>query len=272
MPGLLETLWPARGNLRSASGSVVVEPGVPYAGQQSQPKQHFDLFLPPCPADAPMVLFIHGGAWKPQDRRFLRSWLGLYSNVGRALAHRGLVVAVASYRQPDADESLHDLHHALATLRWQGERRGAAPEVVLIGHSAGAHLAAWLAHAVTPPVAGVVGMGGYYDPSTFARAMGRGGARLRAIFGDDPRWNVRSQLGPDSPPIFAIVAERDPEPIRQAHAELDEAARHAGSRCESWVVPEVGHMGLVLSMGRSIDRVSDRIARFVHGCAGPRSP
>ncbi|MEM9462589.1 MAG: alpha/beta fold hydrolase [Myxococcota bacterium] len=271
MSGLLERLWPARGNLRSASDSVVIELGVPYAGQRSQPKQHLDLFVPPCPTDAPMVLFVHGGAWKTQDRRYLQPWLGLYGNVGRALARRGLVVAVASYRQPDADESLHDLHHALATLRQQGEQRGAATQVVLVGHSAGAHLAAWLAHAVTPRVAGVVGMGGYYDPDAFARAMGRGSQRLRAIFGDGARWSVPAQLGPDSPPIFAVVAQRDPEPIRQAHAELREAARRAGSRCESWVAPGIGHMGLVLSMGRSIDRVSDRIARFAHGCMGSRS-
>ncbi|XP_062617626.1 uncharacterized protein LOC134279289 [Saccostrea cucullata] len=79
-------------------------------------KSLFDLYLPKCGADLgnvpPMVVFVHGGGWRRGDKdtwkhfvfldinllaAFIYWCYGLYGNVGREFARRGVPCAVISY-------------------------------------------------------------------------------------------------------------------------------------------------------------------------------
>ena len=57
----------------------------------SHPQQRIDLFVPERAAPAPMVLFVHGGAWSVGDK-------SQYTVVGERLAHEGRVTAVVNHR------------------------------------------------------------------------------------------------------------------------------------------------------------------------------
>jgi acetyl esterase/lipase len=101
-------------------------------------RQRLD-FTPAPQAGAPLVVFIHGGAWSLGDKRM----------AGHMAAHfhaRGDAFASLNYRLvPDATpaQQAEDVAAALARLLGDARRLGIDPtRVMLIGHSAGAHLAA----------------------------------------------------------------------------------------------------------------------------------
>jgi acetyl esterase/lipase len=158
--------------LRLASSADLINPAVRVDHDLSYgalPRQRFDVYRPTRVSDhpRPVVVFVHGGSWNWGSK-------DQYRFVGAALAERGAVVAVINYRlHPDAHlpESLDDVAAAVATVEQQASRLGGDPaRVFLMGHSAGAELAALI--ALDPkrleargarPVQGFVGLAGPYD-------------------------------------------------------------------------------------------------------------
>jgi acetyl esterase/lipase len=106
-----------------------------------------DLHLPPTAgAPAPVVLLLHGGFWRQAyDRTHTRP-------VAQALAADGWAVITPEYRRTGGEggwpQTCDDVAAAFSHLR---AVEGVAPgrmalhEVTLLGHSAGGHLALWLA-------------------------------------------------------------------------------------------------------------------------------
>jgi acetyl esterase/lipase len=164
---------------------------LPYApdpdGAPTDPKQRLDLFLPlPDSVRAgawPLVLFVHGGGWTEGDRAFTFGGEDIYGNVGRFMAQRGIGAAVVSYRlQPEAtwQEQVADVAAALAFVQRMLPSLGGDPNaVVLMGHSAGAQLAAHVAFDTSArrragawPTCGLVPVSGVAydltDPATWA--------------------------------------------------------------------------------------------------------
>lgn len=92
----------------------------------------------------PVVFFVHGGSWYSGDRKYYEAVTGLYSNVGVAMAREGIGSVVISYHlHPDAPLS-EQLGDVAAALLWTKahirEYGGDADNIVVMGHSAGAHL------------------------------------------------------------------------------------------------------------------------------------
>lgn len=107
-----------------------------------------DLHLPEEPAHRVVVL-IHGGFWKAEyDRRHTRE-------MARALADAGHLVATPEYRRVGAGGgwpvTAQDLHRAVSRLPelLAGLDLPVGP-ITLTGHSAGGHLALWLATTDVP--------------------------------------------------------------------------------------------------------------------------
>ena len=139
------------------------------------PRQRYDVYRAldslgrPLTTPAPVVIFVHGGSWESGDKRG-------YAWVGEALAQLGFVAVLPNYglmpgtRFPDFVEDVaRAVTHARARVaEWGGD----TTRVVLMGHSAGAHVAALVAYDVrylakqgaTPAIlSGFVGLSGPYD-------------------------------------------------------------------------------------------------------------
>ena len=121
----------------------------PYVAGTTNPRQYLDLYLPREVDNFPVVVFVHGGYWIAQDKDFFQPFVGLYGNVGIALARRGIGVAVINYRLvPDVtlDDELADVAAAVGWVQGHIAARGGDPtRMVLAGHSAGGHMTALLA-------------------------------------------------------------------------------------------------------------------------------
>lgn len=183
-------------------------------------RQQVDVYTPDdAVGDAPLVVFIHGGGWQIGNRSLVQAKPQHFKD-------QGYVFASAGYRLlPDApvEQQAADIGAALRALRGQAESGGFDPDkIALMGHSAGAHLAALV--ATDPQYAGdafaaikgvVLLDGADYDVvEAAARPTMELPTLYRDVFGTDPaRQKALSPIthvgGRDAPRWLALyVAER----------------------------------------------------------------
>ncbi len=136
-----------------------------------------DVVVPNDPGPHPLVVLVHGGAWRRGRRADMNGTM-------RALAERGYAAATVDYRLAAAPRTtfpgpISDVRCAVRTLRAHASELGIDPRrFAAVGFSAGAHLAALLATASdvaelddgscsirtgSPAVQAVVGFYGPYD-------------------------------------------------------------------------------------------------------------
>jgi acetyl esterase/lipase len=114
-------------------------------GKDADTERHkLDLYLPKGVKDFPMMMFVHGGAWKMGSKE-------LYGPVGAFFARNGVGTAVINYRLSGKGNNvrhpdhIQDVAKAFAWLHANaGKHRGREDRMFIAGHSAGAHLVALL--------------------------------------------------------------------------------------------------------------------------------
>jgi len=107
--------------------------------------QKLDVYLPLHPQYAPILLMVHGGAWAMGDK----SSPGVVVNKATRWLSKNYIFVSANYRLlPSAGplEQADDIARALAYVQDNAKSWGGDPaRIVLMGHSAGAHLVALVA-------------------------------------------------------------------------------------------------------------------------------
>jgi acetyl esterase/lipase len=169
---------------------VVTYPDIEFAQVDGFRPLRLDLRVPVAPGPVPVVVYIHGGAFRFGSRR--RG--PVMEPIRFGLLQRGMAVAAIEYRLSGEalfPACLHDVKAAVRWLRTFGADLGLLPEAIgAWGESAGAHLAAFLglnsrdaelngAVGVTEASADVQAVVAWYPPTTFlamdddARSEGR---------------------------------------------------------------------------------------------------
>lgn len=186
------------------------------------------------PAKRPLVVFVQGSGWGPQN---------LYSSIPQLadLAHRGYVVASVEYRpstQATAPAQIQDVKTAIRYLRANAAKYGIDPQRVAIwGDSSGGHMAALVATTVghaefattdyadqSDAVQAVVDFYGVSDLTTMGRfpswiehdAEGSPGSLM---LGGSP-LSLREKAVAHSPVTY-IKVDRQLPPFLLVHGELD---------------------------------------------------
>ncbi|MET9514737.1 alpha/beta hydrolase [Streptomyces sp. NPDC002994] len=265
--------------------------GAVYSTPANARPLELDLWLPDEPQGAlPVIVYIHGGAWRTGTRTDmgprLRGWRpGPFAR----LAQAGFAVASLDYRL--SGEALYpaQLDDVTAGLAWLNARAAElgldTRRIVTWGESAGAHLAALL--ALTAPVSGCVA---WYGPTdlTALPAQSAPGAYDAA----DPRTPEALLIGaaiadaPDraraaSPvtyvtataPPFLILHGTDDSAIPLAQGEeLAAALRDAGVEVDFQPVPGADHVWVGLPE-EEVERCFDTSLAFARAhTAAPPSP
>lgn len=201
-------------------------------------RQAYDLTLPEGATKAPVMLFIHGGGWVMGDKR---------RGAGEKAAHfnaQGWAFATTNYRLvPDAtvEEQAADVAAAIADLAERADVDGRT--IVLMGHSAGAHLAALVATDRQYLAAQGLGMdavdgvvlldGAGYDVPARLAASERSRRLFLQVFSDQPerQWQLSPQAHVAAPNAQRwLIMPVQGRPISNAQSEaLGAALRQAGN-------------------------------------------
>lgn len=224
--------------------------------------QTYDLYLPAPAADgrpAPLVVWIHGGAWKVGDKN--------WNNVKYLVAH-GYALASVDYRlSGDAPfpAQIRDCNLALDHVLAHAPAHGIDPARIFIGGaSAGGHLALLLGLARDRPDFGAdpavrpLAILDFFGPTDLADlATGIRDPHMRAEIGGaveallggpgrEPLARLASPIhhiaGARCPILILHGADDDVVPLAQSR-KLEAALRAAGAPARLVVVPGAGHDG-----------------------------
>lgn len=226
------------------------------------PSQFADVRVPVGPGPHPVVVCIHGGYWRA---RYDLAHLG---HLCAALTATGVATWSLEYRRLGEPEggfpgTFDDVLAALSGLAKNAERfRLDLSRVVVLGHSAGGHLALWAGRSHRP-LRGIVALAPVADLHE-ARVLRlsdgvaeelMAGATLEAV---SPRHRL-----PCGVPQIVIHGEADDTvPFEMACAYV-EAARAAGDDARLVALPGTGHFEPIDPLSEAFPHVSRAVKQLL---------
>ena len=241
--------------------------------QGGHERQKLDLYLPPTGARWPLVVAIHGGAFRMGSKE---------GEPAGAFVARGFAVAAINYRLSQHaifPAQIEDCKAAVRWLRANAARYGYDPDrIASFGGSAGGHLAAMLGTAgdvrafdvganleVSSRVQAVVDFFGPTDflqmdahrPSPEAMVHDTPDSPESQLVGgpirDNPekvaRANPITYVTPDDPPFLVVHGAADPLVPHHQSELLEAALRKAGVRVRLVTIPGGPHGGETVKQG-----------------------
>ncbi len=209
-----------------------------------------DVYEPRGAKARPVVVFFYGGSWQKGRRES-------YRFVGAALAEAGYVVVIPDYRlYPEVRYPAFDDDAARAVV-WAhehaGEFGGDANKLFIMGHSAGAHIAASIAlderylkraGGQVAWLRGLIGLSGPYvlKPNTTA---------LNEIFAlpyTPADWQLQNFVTATAPPALLVHGAEDDLVAPANSEELARRLRAVGVAAELQIVPGRGHTDIVAAL------------------------
>jgi acetyl esterase/lipase len=239
-------------------------------------RHKLDVYRPRHARGAPLLVFFYGGSWQRGSR-------DLYPFLGASLAAQGVATVIPDYALfPPArfPAFLQDGARAVAFAREHARGWGADPErLVLMGHSAGAHIAAmlafdrqWLAACgldARRDVAGLIGLAGPYDFLPIRSRI------LQRIFGgaDRPETQPISFVTGQEAPALLAAARRDTLVDPDNTARMAEKIRANGGSVEERYYSRVNHFTLIGSFAPALRMLAPTlrdVTDFVWRITAPR--
>jgi acetyl esterase len=233
-----------------------------------------DLFRADGLKNAPVVVFLHGGAYVRGDRDINAE---VYGNVPMYFARQGMLGVNATYRLAPAAQwpaAAQDVARLVAWLKSNAARYGGDPNrIYLIGHSAGAtHVATYaylkeLQPAQGPGLAGIVLISGRYhfDPHPSDPNV----KNFQAYFGTDrAQYPARSPISHVSSasrlPTFIVIAEYDNPDLDTQGAMLLAALCERDRACPRFTRMEKhNHLSEVYQFNTADDALGREILEFI---------
>lgn len=234
-------------------------------------------------ANAPVVIFVHGGTWQAGSRQQGPKKIGLFNDAG-------FIYVSIDYRLvPDVriEDELVDVEYA---IKWVSDNiadfGGNGQNLHLFGHSAGAHLVTMVAitpRSVARPLlesgavrsvyssdlhsydfVGFVQSAGSNIPPAYTRAIGTDLARITAL---SPLQNISpARRIPDF--LLSFSGQRNSAALRRSSAYgFADALRAAGGQAELFDGSHYNHKTIIRAVGTEAD-LSDTVIRFFKARAG----
>lgn len=221
--GLRDAMSDRRSAKSAAQLGAELLADLPYGQHECQ---RLDVYRPLNARSVPILLMVHGGAWDKGDKRMDRV---VENKMARWLPQGYLFVSTNYRLLPDATplQQVEDIAQALSYVQQHATDWGGDPQrVVLLGHSAGAHLVSLLsaapeigqAYAVQPWLGTVALDSAAFDVEQIMRD--RHYRLYDKAFGQDPvYWRAASpvwRLQQAGVPMLAVCSSKRKEACRQA--------------------------------------------------------
>lgn len=245
-----------------------------------------DLHRPVGAKSAPLVVWVHGGAWRAGSKNSMP--LG-------ELARRGYAIASVDYRLSPVAKfptQVHDCKAAIRFLRANAKTYGYdASKIGIAGSSAGGHLVAEIGvtngHAKLEGTVGehldqsssVQAIVDYYGPTNFLTILKQSTPHglsvrvpaLQLLLGSQPEENVSLaklaspvfHVDKNDPPLLMIHGDYDPQvPINQSH-ELEGRYNELGLPVQMEVIHGGAHGGPRFYDETRIELVDQFLTKFI---------
>ncbi|CAN5762437.1 alpha/beta hydrolase [soil metagenome] len=249
---------------------------------------HFgELRLPRGPGPHPLVVVIHGGCWRSQYN------LEHISSASAALTRAGYATWTLEYRRTGNPGggwpgTFQDVAQGTDYVRALAQRFPLdLDRVVLMGHSAGGHLALWLAarrnlpresvlRSPDPlPVRGVLSLAGITDLRDYGAAPGSCNAAVAELMGgtsqefpDRYLQGSPVELLPLGVPQRLLHGALDPTvPVEQSRT-LEARARAQGDDAQLWLLEGAGHFDVIAPFAPAWRRVEEAVRSLLSTPSG----
>ena len=267
----------------SAHAKLNVKRDIPYA-ESADPRQKVDIYAPEGARNLPVVFWIHGGGWQAGDRSSVQL-------KPQAFVDKGFVFVSTGYRlltNVDMGAIFRDIARSFRWVHDHIAEHGGDPNRILVmGHSAGAQLAALictddrLLKAEGLSLAIIKGCvpvdGDTYDlPAIIETAetrlrvhglpMPKYGHRLK--FGNDPALHrdysavTHVAKGKGIPPFLILHVADHPDTSAQAER-LESVLKEAGIPARRFAAKETNHSKLNENLGLPDDPPTKALFEFV---------
>jgi arylformamidase len=266
-----------------APAELLVKRDLPYA-EPALPRQVLDIYAPAGARKLPVVFWIHGGGWQAGDKSMINT-------KPQAFADRGFVFVSTNYRllpHVDMETIVRDVARAAGWVHDHISEYGGDPKRLLImGHSAGAQLAALLCtderylKAEGVPLAVVRGCvpvdGDTYDVPLMIETAA---ARRKALGQPDPKFGHYQKFGSDPvkhrdfsavnhvakgkkiPPFLLLHVADHVDTTAQA-LRLRDVLRAVGLPAQNFAAPATDHVKLDVDLGLPDDPATKALFEFV---------
>lgn len=232
------------------------------------PLETLDLYRPKDQkASAPLAIFVHGGYWRALDKSD-------HTLVVPPLLAAGAVVANVNYDLCPAvtlDEIAAQMVRAVRYCHRHASQWGADPaRLVLIGHSAGAHLAARVLNTPadadgTPAdlVSGVAAISGIYEPLIATKLSVNEQAQISEQMALSNDCLRNAPLG--NAAVVAWAGGDEPMGWIEQSVRYSQTVSGAGLACRQFVLPDTNHF-TVLEQSMQPDSLGFKAIVELLGC------
>jgi acetyl esterase/lipase len=259
------------------------KPDIPYA-ESGDPRQKVDIYAPEGAKNLPVVFWIHGGGWQTGDRTNVQVKPQAFVDKGFIFVSTGYrlltnVDMVTIFR--DVAKSVHWVHDHIA------EHGGDPKRILVMGHSAGAQLAALIciddrylkAEGLSLAIIkGCVPVDG--DTFDVPAIIETAETRLRVHGLPMPKWGHRLKFGNDPalhrdysavthvakgkgiPPFLILHVAEHPDTSAQAQR-LEAVLKDAGIPTRRFAAQETNHSKLNENLGLPDDPPTKALFEFV---------
>lgn len=216
----------------------------------------------------PVVIYIHGGGWAKGDRKRVY-------NMPQWLTSKGYVFVAMDYRKVPStsiDGQVRDVTAAVSWARTNIRKYGGDPNrMVLMGHSAGAHLSALIAaQGKAKGLRGIIPNDVQaYDLLAYATKRGSIGSMFGLAFTDEPknwmRWSPATYARQTKrmPPHLILYSSSQGERRRSISIGYANLIKGLGTQTEIFHGTAYRHGAIAARLGRPGDAASAAIERFL---------
>lgn len=230
-------------------------------------RQKFDIYFPEEAASASRtIIFIYGGAWRSGSRKE-------FEFVGQTLADAGHTVIIPDYRlYPSVvfPEFVNDIVSAISDVDERAvELLGSElDEIVLMGHSSGAHTAALLASDaeylidIDLETIALVAIAGPYDLSL-------DDIEVQPVFRNAEKSSDArpvDQVTESHPPTLLVHGENDKRVLPSHTARYTEVLKAAEINVQAEYLEDTGHIGSIAGLAAPLDaknRYQEKVTDFL---------
>lgn len=230
-------------------------------------REVLDVILPPrLKTGAPLHVFVHGGYWRSGEKEN-------YRLVATPVLAAGGVAAIVEYDLMPGQRLEALVNQVRRSVLWLEQHAGDfgadARRLTVSGHSAGAHLASFLAatgpeETASPPLPSISGLllvSGIYDLSEIPDSYLRDEARMTPA--EAAAWTPLNSSHLSCPQRIIAFGAEETLPFHKQAAALNSQLHAQDRASELLVVPGLNHMSVVLDLADPAGHLGGRVANMV---------